>query len=258
MPDLRHEIAKKIENGEYFQDAREWYKHKYIFPVIERSYLILITIISVITAILTFSTFNGLFPLQKSFLIVAPVQDQVNDYAKILRIGESGQEKEDADETLINFISGKFVGAFENYNYENNFQQLRSNINFLTEFASPEVLNQYKYYISIRNPNSLMLKYKQQASRKIEVKSLRLLGGTKKEIDKKFAEEGQEPKDERQYTAIVDFISTEKTAQGENQSNWQARIDFLYSNVKYNREEKEFSPINYKVVGYQSVEISKK
>jgi len=51
------------------------------------------------------------------------------------------------------------------------------------------------------------------------------------------------------------FDAYEVTPQFSNSSKWKAKIDFLFSDVKYNRKIKEFLPLEFKVTDYQVTEI---
>jgi type IV secretory pathway component VirB8 len=47
------DLNRSIESGEFYKEARQWYLYKYIFPVIERSMLIAVSIASVMAAIVS-------------------------------------------------------------------------------------------------------------------------------------------------------------------------------------------------------------
>lgn len=239
MQSFLKDIAASIESGDYFKDAREWYHKKYSFPFIERSYLVLLTTVSITISFIAISVLIDFLPLKTKVPVIVGIEDGVSEYAHLKRLRDPEKDVDSNIALTKSLISG-FIDAYESYNYEDNFHKLKRNKKYISQFASDGVFDNYKRYISTRNPNSMTLRYRKHTKRDIEVL--------------KDTFELEKDKNSEKYTAFVNFMSYESNVKGIRKSKWQAKIDFHFSDVKYNRKEKKFLPLDFAITNYNASE----
>ena len=248
MKDFYDDIAEKIDSEEYFEDAKELYMQKYMYPVIERSFFILITVISLLISVVSVYVLIDFLPLRNPIPMAIGIPDSSKEFATIKYLGSADKKSEEtkgaSNNIIIKYLSEKYVKSQEAYDYINNFTLLDRNYNFINQFSSDEIVKKYKYSISIRNPNSIMLKYKQHTSRKIEI------DGNSTIILKDNSQENSE-----KYVVFIDFYATETNKHAQKTTKWKSIINLNFKDISYNREDSKFDEISYAVTAYRSAEI---
>ena len=109
------EIAKSIESGRYFSDAREWYAIRYLSPIFERSILAIICCIITLIFFIQFVRFFSIFPIQKSASVVVEVDDIIHQFPQVLPLNKKGYT---AWQMIGVHLSKKYVAIRESYSYE--------------------------------------------------------------------------------------------------------------------------------------------
>ena len=71
------QLAEKIESGEYFQEAQDWYLRKYEINFIERTYLLVIILLMSFLFLLSYTYYQAIRPIKKSI----PVQVNISSAA---------------------------------------------------------------------------------------------------------------------------------------------------------------------------------
>ncbi len=238
-----HDIAKQVDNGVYFEDAKEWYQQKYMYPVIERSFFLLLTTIAIFISIMAALVLVDFLPLVRHMPLIVKNDNTVETYVTIRNLAkESGQvdaTKEDANNTLIKYLIEKFVESHETYDYTNNFALLGRNVTYIKQFSTQEVFNKYKYYVSMSNPNGLILKYREHTKRNIKV------------MRETFTI--RQSKNPSLYTVDVKFTANELNVNRAEPTTWNARANIRLSEITYDRKEEKFNDIDFKVLNYVSI-----
>lgn len=250
------QIAETIETQEYFDDAKEWYQAKYLYPVIERSFFLFLTIISVICSIIAFAVLSSFLPLTTHIPIAVSNNDPVNQYTTISKMTDrSGYS--DADSVVQRYLLKRYVESFETYNYDNNFEQLASNAAFIRGFSIEEMSQYYDFYISLRNTDSMRLKFREHTRRDValHVDDFQIHRKSSKTVQHTDEDGNVTEYPQHRMYATVNFTSITSNQNGQEKTQWKARIDFAYSTITYIRSKKEFLPLYFKVEDYQSVEI---
>jgi type IV secretory pathway component VirB8 len=234
------EIADQIESGEYFLDAKDWYLKKYIYSFVERSYLILFLAIGLILGGILYSYYSSLQPIVKDIPLAVAVSDSDKFYSEITYLGNK-QKNFDINKLVTKYIAKRFAESFESYDYNDNFKKLRTNMEFIKISANEELLKFYESRISIKNIDSLILKYRKHTRREVYVdqNSIRI-------------ESLKNDNDSLKFAITLNFIANEVTKEATTTSNWQAKIDLSFDSVKYNWEERKFNDLKYKVNSYES------
>lgn len=244
VSEIDKNITESIKSGEYFKDAREWYSLRYVHPNSHRSFLIMITIASVVMAIISINIFFTFLPLKEVVPIAIELPSKVDQFARLRKIG---RQNEDPNESLIKYLIVRYIEAYENYDYEaiTKGHKLR----YLKESSSRNVFDKYKNFISTENPRSPVLRYKRYTKRIIEPVNINII--------KKLDENGIPKKIEDGIQKItVKFRAHEYGPNAGDTTTWLAKIELDYSTVQYSREIKKFSPLNFKVKYYEVSQLS--
>jgi len=251
-------VAKDIESGQFFVDAKRWYGLKYFAPVTERTHYVVLTIVSVLTALVGLSVFSGLLPLVRDVPVAVWVQDKANKYV-IVKDMQGDNSDEDPNVTLMRYILMRYIQAFESYDHKNNFYQMRErNTKFINRFSDEHVQAMYNFRISVSNPESIILKYKKDVVRKLKINPASIQfrrHPLTREIIESTEMVGDKPYYRYRYTALADFSASELSVQGESKSAWRAKIDFIFPDITYNEETGDFLPFEFSVTDYQSMEL---
>lgn len=256
------EIAKSIESGDYYENAKQWYSQKYLMAHIERSYVIILAFFAIIISIISFNVIVGFLPLSKKVNFAVSISDQSDYFATIQHIGPRNEPY--PDHSVSELLTSHFVDAWESYDYEDDYAKLVATTNSIEQFATPDILLKYKQETyNLGNLNSQKVRYRNYVKRDIKVldnrttrnrTTYRLQGGHKQKIDRKRIDNGIDPASEP-YKATILFDATEISETGQKTTRWKAEIDFYYTNVSYDTEKGEFNPIQFEVIGYKSSQI---
>ncbi len=242
------EISEKVESGEFFIEAREWYLSTYINRFFERSYLVII--FSMIMGLMGLTThyYMSILPIKQS----VPIQVEIEDSSVLsTRISYMGTDKKDfsIDEIMLKYFSGRFVEALESYDFKEDFKKLKRNKNIIDTLGNQDISMYYDDLISLRSGNSIILKYKKDVIREVFINP--------EKIEVAFKERSIDNPDINKYEVTVNFTVRELDKyEGINLSEWQAKIGLNFENIRYIRDKKDFSPLNFKVYSYRSYEIA--
>lgn len=169
------DLNKSIENGEFFREARQWYMYKYIFPVIERSMLIAVSIASVITAIVSISIVLETLPtLNRKVPVAITIKDtDKSNYIYIYPL-QKPEDKENPNVAVGRYLVAKFVEMYERYDAMKPQETIDANWHFMERFADDNTKLKYKNYV-LEDAKSLTNRLTRYASRvaKIDITKLR-------------------------------------------------------------------------------------
>lgn len=241
--ELARDITESIKSGEYFTDARDWYSRKYIHLISQRSFLIVITVISVLMAVVAIRVLMMFLPLVQVVPIAIEIESKVTEQPKLVPLGQKSyisNNFKDSNEPLIKYLVVRYIEARENYDYDS--LVAGDKLKYLKDFSSREVFDKYKQSIAIDNPESPIIRYKKYSRRVIEP-----LDATLIQVGKKIESGVQK--------VAVRFRSIEVGPQGVKKSLWIAKVEAEYTVVTYSKEIKKFSPLDFKVIHYEVSKI---
>lgn len=253
MEKTEKELAEKIESGEYFAEAREWYLQRYLFNFIERSYLIVLLIGCGVLFTFALMYYEAIQPIHKNIPVQIRIQDPAEEYSRLIYLGNA-EKKFNINNELMKFFSAKFVDAIESYDHKNNFKKLRTNLSYIKSLANEDIYNYYVNRISLRSRDSVILRYKRNLVKKINI-DYRTIEIAEVKEENKVKEIFSDSADIRTYVATVNFEIEDITRQETKKSKWQAKVNIDFETIKYDFEKKEYNNLNYKVTGYESRKI---
>lgn len=253
------EIAEAVESGEYFNDARNWYMRKYIYGFIERTYIIVIIFCLIFLMYMVNVYKQAIQPIKKSLPIQVNISDSADFNTRITYLGNA-EKNFDVNTVYIKYLSERFTEAIESYDYRRDFKKLKTNKNIIETLANSEILGYYLDKISIRNDDSLIMKYKRDFYRIITIDKAKTEispYAQEEEITSIEIKKDEEEKEIKDYLVTVNFEAAEIDKNGQKYtSNWQAKIILSFQTIKYNLTEKDFSPLNFKVRSYESKKLN--
>ncbi len=248
------DIASQIESDEYFENAREWYLAKYASLSADVSYFIVLMVFSLIVIVYSYVVIATFYPLNKVVPMTVTISDATQVYSRIIPLaGKLKSAENDPDKFIVSYLLNKYVQARESYNYENNYELLERNKRFVQNFSTTQISRKFESALTIRNPDSPILRYRNHTIREIGVNAQGINVQEIKSIRKRMS---QDKRPLLSYRADVIFKSTEIGPDGEKDAKWKAVIDYLYSPVTYNREKQDFDQMEFMVTNYQVAELN--
>ena len=223
MEPLYKSLKEYIETGEYFTDARHWYKYKYIHPFSQRSFIFILSVIICVLFVGVVININSLFPsvIQVKYSISATTS--ANKTAQIIR---ANQIKNDPQSSVTDILIKNYVLSREKYSYSD----LKKQFIFVKNNSTRIVFRRFYNFMNIDNPSSPVLKYQKNTKRTAKIISTSYPSKTK---------------------AVVKFNSIVQNSAGEIAEDivWQATID--YEIDKINPNLPSGSRFNFTVTDYQ-------
>lgn len=145
-------MAKEIENGNYFLEARKWYNDIFLYPARDAALMLLSSLFFVVMAGIVVYNITSIFPLSRSVTVVVPMENTVDFYPTLHRVAEKGKSTRDA---VAESLGAKYVKARESYNVG----RYRANYLFLMNSSGKDIFDQYYNHInpSINKESPLVL-----------------------------------------------------------------------------------------------------
>jgi type IV secretory pathway component VirB8 len=166
MDIVNKSVLNNIKSGQYFIDARVWYSRKFVYPVIERSLMIIIATIFLLALLNWVNVILSLYPNK----IVVPVTIYNSDsitYQPLIKNVSKGEIHPDPSHPIAKYLAANYVKTRESYNYKKLKEQVDKIRNNSTKF----VYKQFYSSISMDNPQSPVLIFQDTNIRTIDIKS---------------------------------------------------------------------------------------
>jgi type IV secretory pathway component VirB8 len=207
MSEDNRKIAESVRSGHYFEQAREWFQALYIGPISERSFFLVIAVLSALTAVFAGVAVLRMMPLtSKVAVIVYAPEDYEGKVQKLVSMGEPG---DDINESIVRQLASSYVAAREGYSA----RTMMTNGLMVYAHSSPSVYAGYQPSADPQNPESYYAKLGQAVSRVVDIKSVKATA----------SETG---------VARVDFSVEYKGVEDNQESRWTAKLNYSYTGVK--------------------------
>lgn len=210
---LNASITTSIKNGQYFKDGFDWYCHRFLLPIAQRSILTIICIITLIAFIPVAYSFNYLFPLSDTipFIIWSKYSDE--KYPELIKLGES---LENAEEMLVrHFVKSYVIDREEHYPKKRDLNKLR--IGRIKQLSSRRVYREYTNFINVKNKASPTNLYGTHSSRDLTNFHIAFPGNQPKLVHTVI-----------RYTATVKRVNSKQPA---HVTHWEADITFRFTDI---------------------------
>ncbi len=169
MDNKQNSLIASIKQGKYFDDAIQWYCHKYLFCITERAWLTLIVSFTFLCLCSVSLNLYLLFPLRKDFIFIKYTERNSDEFTIIKKLSVSNKESEQT--SLSRYLIKKYVETYESYDYN----ELSYQMNFIENNSARKIYLNFKENINSSNITSPILKYKLDTRRVIIVESVKLI-----------------------------------------------------------------------------------
>ena len=165
-------MREAIENGQYFNQAHQWYKEQFVRPISQRSWMMLTAGSAVFIALAALSSISSLMPLTNRPAIPAS-QTRIWDHViSGERLRKDGMSR---DAAVLRFFVEEYVKRRESYSGNRYDDYLR----FVKVHSTEENYEAYASVYGVQNPRSLRNVLKSSGRRAIEIEKIKLKGKTK-------------------------------------------------------------------------------
>ncbi|MDX1923762.1 MAG: VirB8/TrbF family protein [Rickettsiaceae bacterium] len=167
----------------------------------------------------------SLFPMNEKIMYAITVPESSEYAAKISTPQTTGGDEENYHDIASVFVSA-FVEAIERYDYA----ILQYDMLFINKNATDVIYNKYNDSLRIENPNSPVLKFKNNAKRVIEIRDVKIISTS---------------------SAKVKFNAAIQREVGvlDDKSEWEADVEFSMDKINTNAENG--APFAFTVTSYK-------
>lgn len=230
MSDENEKIAELIRGGKYFDEARSWYGAMYIGPISERTFFLIVAVLSGIVAVASIFAVAALMPLSSKPGILVPAGARPEETVQsLLSLRELDK---DTDKAIAKFFAAQYVAAREGYSAHT----YQGNAAFVQRQSDEATYNVFSAQYSSSNPQSLAATFGEMGTRTVSVISVSLRGDTAR-VSFITEDSGVDPALKSQWTAKMDFHYTPMTTQ-------------MVTNPETGQDELEVKDPQFQVVNY--------
>lgn len=224
-------VTQVFAKKESSVQAKNWYKDKYQFVLVQRNILAVISVVALFCSAIAVFAVMRLTP-QKS---VEPFVIQIDEKSGIVeRVDPVTRTELTANEAIDRYFVAKYVRARENYL----LGAFRDNYNMVRVMSNPVVFQNYRQSISENNPQSPVVVLKREGTRQVEFKSISFING------------GETRDGEKIVQARLLFKDSGPKLPGLVESHYIATMAFQYSNIDLNESERYLNPLGFIVNNY--------
>ncbi len=254
MEDIRQQldtdaIRKSVADGSYFNNTKQWFDEVYHRPIMERSFFILMMVLSVLTIFFSIITYFSMMPLSRT----VPYTIYSNDLAEELPLIKAlrHQPAEDINIAVSRFLLSNYLTERENYRYD--VTKLEWQFNRIRSTSGEQEFQRYQTFINPENPSSPFNKYGRAATRSSSIYDIRM------------------DLDSYPSRATVHFTTNVVRGKQQQQNNWVANITFRFPKLtvdqntnevlQWNMEKKTYEmakTIDFRVGQYNVQEITRR
>lgn len=237
MDDINRSISQYVKSGKYYEDARSWYISRFILPMSERTYLMIVVGFYMFVLLISGYYYYNTNPADPEVTYMLPSEDISTTY---LVIEQTGDLKEEPQINITKYVLANYVIHRESYTY--GVEAKKKQLSFIRNTTVGTEYLKYNEMISDTNPNSPALIYLDKYKKTAKV--------TKVVLSKTSSETQQ---------AMVYFQSFLRNV-ASNQvvsQDFVATINFKIDNIEMLMEDKA-KKLGFLVTGYSLRDITKK
>ena len=160
-------LKEYIESGEYFTDSRKWYKYKYIHPFSQRSFILVLSVVSLSIFLSIAINVKNLFPTSvqvKYSIFTENISD--NKTAKVIKADQFGN---DAVKSIADIMIRNYVIQRESYDYN----LLEKQFTFIQNNSTRIAFRDFYNFMSLNNPDSPLIKHQKNIRKSVEILSVK-------------------------------------------------------------------------------------
>ncbi len=236
MDDINRSISRHVKEGKYYEDARLWYINRFVLPMSERTYLLIVMSFYIFALVVSGYYYSNTKPAEPEVTYMLSTNDISTTYAVINSIGDAREQPQIG---ITKYIVANYVITRESYSY--NPDNIKNQLAFIQNTTVGTEFLKYKFMTSENNPNSPIMVYQDKYRRSIAIKKVDL---------------SKTPSNTQQ--AMVYFQSDLKNI-ASNQvvsQDFVATINFKIENIE-TMMQKNAKQLGFLVIGYNTRAITK-
>lgn len=168
---FKKDVARLIEEGSYFKEAMGWYNNIFLRPITDRSYLFVLTILSLFAALTIILNVNSLFPLKAEVPFVVTSSNTIDRFSHIRPLLVNSSES--TQNAVAEYLIADYINARENYDPDYlRGDALKTLSKKIKTTSEKNVFNQFASYVSKTNVKSPLIVYKNHSVRTVRIDGL--------------------------------------------------------------------------------------
>jgi type IV secretion system protein VirB8 len=168
MDSLTNSVLINERSGQYYVDAQNWHFHRYVYPILERSFIFCISILTAVVASIAIIAFLSLFPISQAIDVGIPIREGSESQPVM---NELPQGENNVEIVIAKFLATKYVEYCESYEYA----KLADQLSRVQNLSSKVVFKKFYNYIDTQNADSPVLLYQRYLTRHVEIISTTFL-----------------------------------------------------------------------------------
>lgn len=233
-------LTERIESGEYFREARDWYSILYLMPISQRVFFIVVACFACLFMFAAFISVGNLLPIAPR--VPFPIYNDKMQELKP-RMERFKAAEEPANPAIKRFYLTTYIQRREGYSAS----QMLANRAFVLRHSDEVTRDGYLQVISQGNPQSPVRRYGR--SRILDVQVRQVL------VQPRTAGQALE-------TATIDFSTIVVAKESQQKTDWTATITYEYTDLVVRNTYDalkgdyvlDFDAPTFKVVGYEKRE----
>lgn len=208
---------------------KNWYSDRYQTVIVQRNFLLLICLISVVGIMVSVLTVIQVTSSKKVEPFVIEIEEKTG-ITNVIR--PLLKEKFAYDEALRRYFVMKYMNARETYDsgsYQNNYYKV------VKMLSNSLVYSQFKREISTSKPDS-PLKLGALVTITIKIKSMTLLKNSQ---------------DKDSFTMQIRFVKEKNTKNGTAKTHLVSTLTFVYDDLLLTTEQRDINPLGFRVTTYR-------
>lgn len=245
-------VTSIVDEKLYFKDAMDWYCMKYLNATSERTFYILLSIMSFIIVIFLYLTIKSILPLKEKFPVLVRQKDSVKYYTTIEPL-KPAKMNYNSNEAILRFLLINYVRNLFEHDYKTgNIEDLNNKLAKVKLYSTDNVYQKYRDDFNVVSAEM----FNKKVDQKVALKSFSFVKTKEKNNKDKFLNYlfSKIPSEaEITYRTIFTNYST-----GERKiSDAKIHLTFKYESISYNNIKKEFTKPILVITDYRIIDDNK-
>jgi type IV secretory pathway component VirB8 len=243
-----NDITLKIENQQFFKEARQWYFYKFCKPISERYFWLFLLLTLTISGFILYREISDWYPLKNVRPIILLNKDA--EYIQIVK--KMNNPDKNADLAILRHLITNYIKMREEFLKGSlNLIKIDTRLKKISNNSSREITKDFQNIFSLNNQENPLIRLGKNGARYTEILDVKI-NIKKKSFLEKLASTNYLT---LPSNAIVIFKTEEHTGNEKKIEFWRAVISFNYSGVIIDKEKNTLSLEEFTVTDYQKSNI---
>ena len=240
-------IKETVTDGSYFEDAKDWYIFRYVYPICERTILFFIAIFASFIAYILIVTIIESLPMKQDVAIMIRPKDQ-SRYLPVIKSLKDSIELRNIDEAVTKYLLVNYIQKREGFDFrQNNLEDLNDQLNYIKNNSSIQEYKKFQRFLSKSNKNSPINYFGKDFQRIVDIESVSFVRDQDNFVNKaRDFIEVKIPKEVKIKYRIITKINSKNVLS----KKYLVKIKFKFSGINTNKTSKsklDFIVNEYKI-----------